>query len=334
MNHKGEKNHECLIIHENGFNFRQAPDKRPGNGEVKIKLKTAGLNHRDLFLMKKHETGNHEFILGSDGAGIVTEIGHGVRSHLLNAEVIINPVLNWKTVEDVPAVPDILGGPSDGTFSPYVIVPAENAVLKPEHLTWEEAGVLPLSALTAYRALFTKGQLKKGEHLILPGIGSGVATYALLMAKAIGATVSVTSRSENKKQTALSYGADRAIDSYSDWNEALNGEKADIILDGVGPALYQHYLDIIKPNGRIVTFGASSGDQLGFPIRSLFFPQIHILGTSMGSNEEFADMLELINRCELRPIIDRMYPLSEAAPAFNRMREGRQFGNIGFRIDV
>ncbi len=154
-----------LIIHENGFNFRQAPDKRPGNGEVKIKLKTAGLNHRDLFLMKKHETGNHEFILGSDGAGIVTEIGHGVRSHLLNAEVIINPVLNWKTVEDVPAVPDILGGPSDGTFSPYVIVPAENAVLKPEHLTWEEAGVLPLSALTAYRALFTKGQLKKANTL-------------------------------------------------------------------------------------------------------------------------------------------------------------------------
>ncbi|MCR4351964.1 medium chain dehydrogenase/reductase family protein, partial [Bacillus amyloliquefaciens] len=128
----------ALIIHENGFGFRQAPDKRPGNGEVKIKLKTAGLNHRDLFLMKNHETGNHEFTLGSDGAGIVTEIGHGVRSHLLHAEVIINPVLNWKTVEDVPAVPDILGGPSDGTFSPYVIVPEENAVLKPEHLTWEE----------------------------------------------------------------------------------------------------------------------------------------------------------------------------------------------------
>ncbi|UBM16042.1 zinc-binding dehydrogenase [Bacillus velezensis] len=324
----------ALIIHENGFDFRQAPDKRPGNGEVKIKLKTAGLNHRDLFLMKNHKTGNHEFTLGSDGAGIVTEIGHGVRSHLLHAEVIINPVLNWKTVEDVPAVPDILGGPSDGTFSPYVIVPEENAVLKPEHLTWEEAGVLPLSALTAYRSLFTKGQLKKGEHLILPGIGSGVATYALLMAKAIGATVSVTSRSENKKQTALSYGADRAIDSYGDWNEALNGEKADIILDGVGPALFQHYLDIMKPNGRIVTFGASSGDQLGFPIRSLFFPQIHILGTSMGSNKEFADMLELINRCGIRPIIDRMYSLREAAAAFNRMREGRQFGNIGFRLDV
>lgn len=90
----------------------------------------------------------------------------------------------------------------------------------------------------------------------------------------------------------------------------------------------------MKPNGRIVTFGASSGDHLGFPIRSLFFPQIHILGTSMGSNEEFADMLELVNRCGIRPIIDRMYPLSEAAAAFNRMREGRQFGNIGFRLDV
>ncbi|MBT2575253.1 zinc-binding dehydrogenase [Bacillus sp. ISL-51] len=323
----------ALIIHENGFDFRQVPDRQPGHGEVKVKLKTAGLNHRDLFLLEKHKKGDPEFILGSDGAGIITETGEGVPSHLLHKEVIINPVLNWKTIEKVPEVPDILGGPADGTFSPYVIIPAKNAVQKPARLSWQEAGVLPLSALTAYRALFTKGQLKKGEHLLLPGIGSGVATYALLMAKAIGAAVSVTSRNEQKKQAALTYGADRAIDSYGDWNGALKGEKADIILDSVGPALFQNYFDIIKPNGRIVTFGASSGDHIGFPIRSLFFPQINILGTSMGSSEEFAEMIEFIELHKIHPVIDRMYPLGQAAEAFTRMKQGQQFGNIGFVFD-
>lgn len=175
-----------------------------------------------------------------------------------------------KTVEDVPAVPDILGGPSDGTFSPYVIVPEENAVLKPEHLTWEEAGVLPLSALTAYRALFTKGQLKRRTPYP-SGHRKRRGNICLINGKSYRSDSQRHFPQRKQKQTALSYGADRAIDSYGDWNEALNGEKADIILDGVGPALFQHYLDIMKPNGRIVTFGASSGDQLGFPIRSLFF---------------------------------------------------------------
>ncbi|KKB74817.1 MULTISPECIES: quinone oxidoreductase family protein [Bacillus] len=317
-----------------GLKMTDAAVQSPGYGEVKIKVKAAGLNHRDIFLFRSRKEGDAPFIPGSDGAGIVEETGEGVSGLAAGAEVIINPSITWEFTDSVPQVPDILGGPSDGTFAEYVIVSAKNVLPKPAYLTWEEAGVLPLSALTAYRALFTKGRLKKGEHLFIPGIGSGVATYALLMAKAAGAQVTVTSRSEEKRKEALNHGADRAIDSSSDWNESLKGEKVDFVLDSIGPATFPKYFDILKPNGRIVNFGASSGDSIELPLRSLFFPQFSIIGTSMGSLEEFRGMLRFMERHSLRPIIDKTYPLSDARNAFNRMTKGEQFGKIALVIDA
>ncbi|AEP86845.1 zinc-binding dehydrogenase [Bacillus spizizenii] len=316
-----------------GLSFQEVPSKKPGYGEVKVKLKSAGLNHRDLFLMKNKSERDPHVILGSDGAGIIEEVGEGVKNVAIQTEVIIFPTLNWDLKENVPAVPEILGGPSDGTLAEYVNIPSQNAIKKPSYLSWEEAGVLPLSALTAYRALFTKAQLKKGEHLLIPGIGSGVATYAMFMAKAIGATVSVTSRSEEKRNRALQLGADYAFDSYSNWDEQLQEKRADVVLDSIGPALFSEYFRHVKPNGRIVSFGASSGDDLCFPVRSLFFPQINILGTSMGSCEEFHDMLAFIEKHKLRPVIDRTYPLEKVCEAYTRMQEGRQFGNIGIIME-
>ncbi|MGM0862770.1 alcohol dehydrogenase [Bacillus atrophaeus] len=325
------------IIHDGksgieGLKYKDVPSKTLAYGEVLVKIKTAGLNHRDLFLMKARTENDPAFILGSDGAGLIEAVGEGVKGLSANTEVIINPTMNWKSADILPEVLDILGGPSDGTFSEYVIIPAENAVKKPAYLSWEEAGVLPLSALTAYRALFTKGKLKKDEHIIIPGIGGGVATFALLMAKAAGAKVSVTSRSEDKRKTALAIGADFAFDSYGDWKKSLNGEKADIVLDSIGPAVFSSYFEILKPNGRIVSFGASSGDTIDIPLRSLFFPQISILGTSMGSSEEFTRMVHFMEQHSLRPIIDQIYPLQEAAAAFSRMKHGGQFGNIGLSV--
>ncbi|MED4648725.1 zinc-binding dehydrogenase [Bacillus inaquosorum] len=316
-----------------GLSFQDAQSKKPGYGEVKVKLKSAGLNHRDLFLMNNKSERDPQVILGSDGAGIIEEVGEGVKNVAVQTEVIIFPTLNWDLTENVPPVPEILGGPSDGTLAEYVIIPSQNAIKKPSYLSWEEAGVLPLSALTAYRALFTKAQLKKDEHLLIPGIGSGVATYALFMAKAIGAKVSVTSRSEEKRKKALQLGADYAFDSYSNWDEQLQGEKADVVLDSIGPALFSEYFRHVKPNGRIVSFGASSGDDLSFPVRSLFFPQFNVLGTSMGSCEEFHDMLAFIEKHQLRPVLDRTYPLEKAFEAYTRMQEGRQFGNIGIVME-
>ncbi len=201
------------IVHQyekglEGLEYKFSPEISPNAGEVKIKLKAAGLNHRDLFIINNRKEMDLPLVIGSDGSGIVTEIGEGVSNITLHTEVIINPSIGWEHATEVPELPEVLGGPKDGTFAEYVIVPAENVVEKPSYLTWEESGVLSLSALTAYRALFTKGRLKCGEHVLIPGIGGGVATFAMLFTKAIGAKVSVTSRVENKRELAEKYGAD------------------------------------------------------------------------------------------------------------------------------
>ena len=256
-----------------GLRVSDVKIKQPGLGEVRVRLKAAGLNHRDLFLMEGRQATDRPLILGSDGAGIIEEVGKGVSDHMVGNEVIIHPTIGWERTEEVPVVPEILGGPMDGTFAETVVIPAGNAFRKPLYLSWEEAGVLPLSAITAYRALFTRAQIKAGEHVLIPGIGGGVATYAMLMAQAAGAVVSVTSR--------------------------------------------------------IISFGASSGDTVDVPLRALFFPQLSWIGTSMGSREEFAEMLQFMEKHRIHPLIDRMYAIDETRSAFQRMMAGEQFGNIG-----
>ncbi|XLP24503.1 zinc-binding dehydrogenase [Bacillus toyonensis] len=321
------------IIHQykkglEGVEYKILSELTPNAGEVKVKLKAAGLNHRDLFIINNRKEMDIPLVIGSDGSGIVTEIGEGVSNISLHTEVIINPSIGWDSIANVPELPEVLGGPKDGTFAEYVIVPAENVVEKPSYLTWEESGVLSLSALTAYRALFTKGRLKCGEHVLIPGIGGGVATFAMLFAKAIGAKVSVTSRLENKRELAEEYGADISFNSAENWEESLQGEKVDLIIDSIGPATFLKYFDVLKPNGRIVNFGASSGDKIELPLRALFYNQIDIMGTSMGSREEFNEMIKFIEKHKIKPIIDKVYPLEEAIRALRRMEQGEQFGNI------
>lgn len=320
-----------------GLQYTEHADKLPGKGEVKVKLKAAGLNHRDLFLMAARTKQDAPFVLGSDGAGIIEAIGEDVTSLTVGTEVIINPCLGWEQRNQVPIVPDILGGPTDGTFAESVIIPQQNAVPKPSYLTWEEAGVLSLSALTAFRALFTRGNLQQGEHVLIPGIGGGVATFATLMATAIGAKVSVTSRSESKLQAflqlPLAQPITHAFHSQDNWNSHLKSQSVDLILDSIGPATFDQYFDVIKPNGKIVMFGASSGDNITIPARAIFFPQVNIIGTSMGSSEEFITMLQFMEQHTLRPIIDTAYPLKDTALAFQRMERSEQLGNIAIAID-
>ncbi|MEM5626142.1 zinc-binding dehydrogenase [Bacillus wiedmannii] len=326
------------IVHQykkgvEGLEYKFSSETNPNAGEVKVKLKAAGLNHRDLFIINNRKEMELPLVIGSDGSGIVTEIGEGVSNNLLNSEVIINPSIGWENIAEVPDLPEVLGGPKNGTFAEYVIVPAENVVAKPSYLTWEESGVLSLSALTAYRALFTKGRLKCGEHVLIPGIGGGVATFAMLFAKAIGAKVSVTSRVESKRKFAETYGADFSFNSSGNWEESLRGEKVDLIIDSIGPVTFLQYFDVLKPNGRIVNFGASSGDKIELPLRALFYNQIDIMGTSMGSREEFYEMIKFIEKYKIKPIIDKVYSLKEAIQALSRMEQSEQFGNIALRME-
>ncbi|QOS76992.1 zinc-binding dehydrogenase [Paenibacillus sp. JNUCC31] len=316
-----------------GLQYTNSTSRSPGAGEVQIQLKSAGINHRDLFIMAGRTSQDTPLILGSDGAGVIVEIGEGVDGLSVGDEVIIHPTLGWEHAADIPIVPDIIGGPADGTLAQYMTLPARNALPKPAHLSWTEAGVLSLSALTAYRALFTRGALKQGEHILIPGIGGGVATYALLMAVAAGAKVTVTSRSEAKRKEALRLGANRALDSHTDWNSHNGLEPVDMILDSIGQTMFPKYFDIIRPGGRIVMYGASSGDDLNIPIRSIFFPQVSLLGTSMGSREEFVQMLQWVERHDIHPVIDGTYLLQDTAQAFERMEKGKQFGNLAILVE-
>ncbi|MBM7587325.1 zinc-binding alcohol dehydrogenase/oxidoreductase [Bacillus pakistanensis] len=316
-----------------GTSHREIEEVQPQAGEVKVKLKYAGLNHRDLFVLERHKESDPALVIGSDGAGVIEAVGEGVTNVKPGDEVVIDASLGWQKKSDAPPVGfEIIGLPGHGTFAEYITVPAQNVEPKPAHLTWEEAGVLPLAALTAYRALFTRAKVKAGDTVLLPGVGSGAVTYLLLFAKAIGARVIVTSRSEFKREQALKLGADLALDSNSDWEKELDREKVDIAVETVGAATFNKTLDQLRPGGTLVTFGASAGDEVTINIRNLFYKQYNLLGTTMGSHEEFKEMLELVNKYKIKPVIDQVFRLSETAEAMKRLEESEQFGKIGIEI--
>ena len=327
------------IVHEGksgiaGLSLREMEVGQPGPGEVRVKLKTAGINHRDLFVLHRHKPTEPPLIIGSDGAGIIDAVGDDVKGVNVGDEVIINPGLGWKEKSDAPPEGfEIVGLPDHGTFADYIVIPAENAVPRPQHLIWEEAGVFGLAALTGYRALFTRGNITPGKTVLLPGVGSGVITFILKFAKTAGATVYVTSRSEEKLQRALELGADKAINSDGDWNEQLNGEKVDLVIESVGAATFNKSLGQLRPGGTIVTFGASAGDEVNIDLRSFFYGQFNMLGTTMGSAEEFKEMIKFVEKHKIKPEIEAIFPLSRYEIAFNRLEEAEQFGKIGFLID-
>ena len=326
------------IVHQGatgyeGLSYTEHPEGRIRPNEIKIRLKTAGLNHRDLFVLTRHQADAPPLVLGSDGAGIIEALGAHVTNFKEGDEVIVIPSLGWK--ENTPAPPEgfeILGLPDDGTFAETIILPSENVVKKPAYLSWEQAGVLSLAGVTAYRALVTKGKIRQGETVLIPGIGSGVALLLLQMAKAYGARVIVTSRHEDKRNKALELGADLALASDANWQDELSSEVIDLVIESVGAATWQRSLNCLKKGGRMVMFGASAGDTVTFNLRDFFYGQYTFLGSTMGSIEEFHDMLGFISEHEIAPIIDRVYPLSGYLQAMKRLEEGQQFGKIAFTI--
>jgi zinc-binding alcohol dehydrogenase/oxidoreductase len=318
-----------------GLSLRDMPVEKPNAGEVRVKLKTAGLNHRDLFvILTRHKRTDPPLIIGSDGAGVIDAVGEGVSGVKVGDEVMINPGLGWK--EKTAAPPqgfETVGHPFHGTLAEHVIVPGENVVPKPPYLSWAEAGVLSLAALTAYRALFTRGQICSGMKVLIPGIGSGVATFLLQFAKAAGATVYVTSRSKQKLERALELGADKAMNSNDDWEAALEGEKMDLVIECVGAATFNKSLAQLRPGGTIVTFGASAGDVVQLDLRSFFYGQFNLLGSSLGSGEEYKEMLQFIEKHQIKPVVDRIFPVEQYQQAFDRLEKAEQLGKIGFNID-
>lgn len=309
------------------------PKPACGPDEVLIRVKAAALNHRDEWSRKGLYPNLVEgTILGSDCAGIVEAVGSAVDPVCLGQEAVVNPASYWG---DNPLAQgknfEILGMPRNGTFAEYVVVAANRIHPKPSHLSWEEAAALPLAGLTAYRALVVQGELKPGENVLVTGIGGGVAQFAAQFALALGANCYVSSNSEEKRKAAMLQGALDTFDygSISWSSEALEKTGGmDLIIDGaVGDTLSQ-LMAVAKPGARLVFYGATRGNPGQLDARKLFWNQLRLIGTTMGTDEEFVAMLSLVNSKLLTPVVDKVYPLADAEKAFDRMRAGDQFGKL------
>ncbi|WP_409250900.1 zinc-binding dehydrogenase [Bacillus sp. SCS-153A] len=326
------------IVHEGrqgieGVSVREFHEPEVSRGLVKVKLKTAGLNRRDLMVLTRHKEDQPPLIIGSDGAGTIAAAGDGVTNVSEGDEVIINPGLGWAHNSDAPPEGfEIVGLPDHGTFAEYIVLPAENVEKKPDHLNWEEAGVLSLAALTAYRVLFTRAKIKEGDTVLIPGIGSGVGTFLLKFAKAAGARVIVTSRSNEKQNKALELGADLSIATNSDWNEELKDETIDIVIESIGRATFTKSLKAVRKGGTLVTFGATTEDEIEIDIRQFFYSQLNLLGSTMGSAEEFREMLEFTAKHNITPVVDSVYSFDEYEKALERLKNSENLGKIAFRI--
>jgi zinc-binding alcohol dehydrogenase/oxidoreductase len=302
----------------------QAPEA--GAGDALVRVRAAALNHRDLFITRGlYPNITLPRILGSDCGGTLDD-----------ADVVVDPAIGWGENERVWS-PDatILGMPRDGTFAQYVAVPKENVYPKPAHLSMEEAAALPLGGLTAYRALFARGCLQAGETVLITGVGGGVQTFALLFAKTAGARVVVTSSRDGKLERAKALGADVAINyaTTPDWHKAVRAAvgAVDIAVDSAGGDTFAKALTVVRPGGRIVTYGGTSGE-VPLKMFPVFWNQISILGTSMGSPTDFKKMLHFVTEHKIAPVIDRVYDLAEIRTAMERMDDALQFGKIVLRV--
>ncbi|GAC1521231.1 MAG: zinc-binding dehydrogenase [Vulcanimicrobiaceae bacterium] len=307
-----------------------------GPGQIVVKIERAAFNRRDVFITQ----GKYPGIvlpqtLGSDGAGTISQIGADVSGHAVGAPVVINPELGWKPGESFANPSVILGMPSDGTFAQYVVVPAANVHAKPAALSMDEAAAIPLAGLTAYRALFTRGRIAKDDVVLIPGVGSGVQTFVLLYAKHVGARTVVTSGSDEKLARAKALGADETINYKTDrdWHKTARkatGGGPTLTVDSTGGETFSKCLDIARPGGRVVVYGGTQGDATIKPF-SIFWKHLDVLGTSMGSPEDFASMLALFEG-GLRPAIDRTFPMADVVTAANRVLAGDQFGKVVLAI--
>ena len=310
----------------------------PGPGEVVVNVKAAALNHRDVWIAKgKYADIRLPCVPGSDGAGVVDAVGEGVDGKWIGRKVIVNPCLGWGANPEAPATGwRILGMPDPGTFADYVKAPVENLAPMPEVLSFEEAAALPLAGLTAYRALFTRGRLQSGEKLLVTGVGGGVAQFLMQFGLATGAAVFATSGSAEKLKRALEAGASGGANYKEEgWEKALlqAGGPFDLIVDSAGGSGFGKLLDIARPGGRVVFFGATAGNPPEMPQRKVFWKQLSLLGTTMGSPQDFAIMAKLVEAKGLKPAIDRVYPMEQAADAFRRLDAGEQYGKIVLKMD-
>ena len=307
------------------------------SGEALVQIKAAAFNRRDYWITKGKYAGlKFPIILGSDGCGLITEVFDKTDESWLNEEVVINPGTHWGENPNFQSAEfKILGLPEDGTFAEFVKIKVDSLYKKPTHLNHVEAAAFPLAGLTAYRALFTKAQLQKTDTVLIVGVGGGAATFALQWAIAFGVDVFVTSSSDEKIKKAIELGAKGGVNyTHENWDQQLKELSGgiDVIIDSaVGDGFAKH-LNYINAGGRIVFFGSTAGDMPVLNSRIVFWKQLQILGTTMGTNAEFKAMHQFISDHKIIPIIDKSFSFEKANEAIALMENSSQFGKIVLEI--
>jgi NADPH:quinone reductase-like Zn-dependent oxidoreductase len=342
---------KAAVIREHGgldrVRVEDVLEPKVGEGEIVLEVRSAALNHLDIWVRKGRLGLQLEMphVLGSDAAGVIVELGPGTHGVNVGDEVVLNPGLSCGCCESCRRGQQseclsfsIVGTSRPGTFAEKVAVPFYNVLPKPAHLNFDEAAALPLAYQTAWRMLMTRARVKPGETILVHGIGGGVALAALQLAKLIGAEVIVTSSSDEKLSRVAALGADHTLNYKSLDNVATAvknvtaGRGVDVVIDSVGAGTWETNFHLVRRGGRIVLCGVTSGAQVQTNLQSLYWNQLTIMGSTMGSDEDFRQMLKAVAVSGLKPVIDSVRPLKEVADAMGRMETGQQFGKVVLRI--
>jgi zinc-binding alcohol dehydrogenase/oxidoreductase len=324
---------KAIVIHEDGgpevLRYEDVPDPEPAEGEVLVRMRVASLNHLDVWTRKGLPSVPKPRILGADGAGVVEALGSGVDGLEPGQAVVINPGIEHDGTIHV------IGEHTQGVHAELAAIPATNVYALQDGVSFEEAAAFPLVFETAYRMLVTRAGLREGEWVLVWGIGGGVATAAFRIAQALGANTVVTSSSDEKLAKAAALGADVTVnhetgDVVAAVKEAAGGG-AHVVVETVGDATWKRSLDAARQGGRIVVCGATSGPNPPAALHRLWWKQLDILGSSMGTRADFEGAYDLV-AAGTKPVIDSVFPLAEARAAHERLEAGKQFGKILLQI--
>ena len=326
---------KAIRIHEDGgpdvLRYEDAPDPSPEAGEILIRLRAASLNRLDVWVRRGLPSVPKPRILGADGAGVVEALGDGVTGLAEGDPVVINPGLEHDGRITV------VGEHTDGTHAELIAVPATNVYPLPPNLSFEEAAAFPLVFETVYRMLVTRAGVREGEWVLAWGVGSGIGTAALTIGTALGARVLATSSSDAKLERARELGAAATVnhangDVGAAVKEATGGRGVDVVVEHVGEATWQKSLQAVAPGGRIVVCGATSGPNPPAALHRVWWKQLDVLGSTMGTKADFEGVYELVASGRARPVVDSVFALADARAAHERMEAGEQFGKIVLTI--
>ena len=329
---------KALILTNPGVTeLKEVPTPALSSGKALIKMKAVSMNRRDEWIKEGKYPGiKYGVTLGSDGSGVVEQVFDETDKHWVGQEVVINPNINWgPDPESQDKNYTILGMPVDGTFAEYVCVPVDRLQRKPIHLNFLQASTLPLGGLTAFRALFKRGGLKAGQNVLISGFGGGVAQFAFSFAQAAGANVYVTSGSDQKIEKALKLGAKGAYNykkenTYADLWKTKGG--FDLVIDSAGGDQLNSFIKMLKPLGKIVFYGATNGLPAKIDLYKMFWNQLALIGTTMGNDQEFAEMLNFVAQNNVKPVIDSIRPFSKITESFSDILLPDKAGKIVFQF--